>query len=191
MNTPLLAGKTFFLGGSDFDAADVYDFVVRKTAPDLVLEFVMRGTETQKTLTVPRAALESATGVLKLSQGDWTGLSWLSESKKRDYCAPAEADPQFVPSFLLSRAQHADLTSKGAVELQPVWDFPDLDTFSVVERGTRDVPGLGKGVNVLTLQGKESSTRIVVVDDALFPLVLEREECDGGNVEKISFVEPT
>ena len=189
MTNPLIrTGQQFLLHGADFDAADHYAFTVEAVEPDLVLRFKMVGCEDDAVVSVPSEALQNAPGVIKLSQGSFTSLLWNEAAKSRDYGTPAERDPNTVPSFMLTREQYR-AASKGAVTLQPLWDFPDMDTFSVSERQTLsvDVHGQPTEVNVLVLQGTESTARLTVLDDPQWPLILSREECDGGNVEKISF----
>ncbi len=181
-------GQQFLLHGADFDAADLYEFTVEAVEPDLVLRYKMVGDVDNGVVTVPSAALQNAAGVLKLSQGSFTSLRWDDEKKSRDYGTPKERDESMVPSFMLTRAQHRE-ASNGAVALQPLWDFPDMDSFTLAERQTLsvDVHGQPTDVNVLVLQGTESTARLTVLDDPNWPLILSREECDGDNVERLSF----
>lgn len=144
---------------ADDDVNDSWEFSLQPSKNGLAVE------AGELTLRFAPAALESARSFAVLSQGAAVSSSHgpLPKLVKKD-----------LPPFLLSKKVLAELGAKGKSRLRPEWGEEPVE-LSVVAKGTAKLAGLS--LSVLDVAGDDVAFR--VVDDAAFPLVLEREEGDA------------
>jgi hypothetical protein len=190
----IVAGTQLRIEIGDFDAADAWVFSVQQAKPDLELTWTLEGEESgdgpspYARIVVTSDALEAGVGVFSASQGSMETSIVTPPGEQRKYESVSDQRTERdVPPFLLSRKDFATAAAEGRVSLQPLWDSPDRDDFVVEGRESFDLPrtgGTSTAVSVLRLVGQESGATLVL-DDAVWPLVLLREECGGDNVMQI------
>jgi predicted DNA-binding WGR domain protein len=156
---------------ADFDADDTY--VVRcseNAAGDVVVRF--EGTAGEGGFVCTGAAIDSGTEKIHLAQGG-AGLSQSGGGVDEE--TPTEA----FPPFMLSRSMFAALRGGETIEWPTVLTG-DGKTVEVMSTGggTATIRVNGKKQTVKTIKAEGEDVRLVVLDDAQWPIILVDNEAD-------------
>lgn len=164
-SSPLLVrGQRLLYRMADDDVSDTYLFSVEKADAELVLSFRLRGEKATQQLRFSERALASARGFLTLSQGSVSAAGEKLPRLERS-----------LPPFLLSREVMKELASTGEAELR----FESRkQTFALRARGTLALAVGGQKRDVAVLSVESDDATLLVVDDGVWPLVLEQRHGD-------------
>ncbi|MBL8796589.1 MAG: hypothetical protein JNM56_21995 [Planctomycetia bacterium] len=124
-------------------------------------------------LAFSEAALTSAAAFVVFNQGSpVVYVNGLPEKPPRTLAA-------HLPPFLLSRATLAALKAGSQADLMPEW-FDERDSLRLKARKQRKVKLDGASTSVPVLHCRGKNIELWVVDDDVWPVILERKEGEDG-----------